>query len=248
MKPELIQGGRLGPQSWASVGSRIPEVKKCQNSLWIRHLRITNAITLYDQPVLPALVLAGGASSRMGTPKALLTAPDGRSFVARVVSTLAAAGVTEIVVVTGVEHEAIVSMVELERPPIAPRFVRNPDPSRGQLSSLWVGLDAVEAAETGGILTTLVDVPMILPGTVAAVVARWMDTRAPIVRPIFEGRRGHPVIFDRSVFGELKAAPLDAGARVVVRAHWADSVDVPVDDPGCVVDVDTPDDYRRLRS
>jgi molybdenum cofactor cytidylyltransferase len=93
---------------------------------------------------------------------------------------------------------------------------------------------------------TLVDVPMLTSGTVRAVVEAWRHTRAPVARPIMEGRRGHPVIFDRQLFDELRSAPLDSGARVVVRAHWPESVDVPVQDPGCLIDVDTPADYRRL--
>ena len=93
---------------------------------------------------------------------------------------------------------------------------------------------------------TLVDVPMLTSGTVRAVVEAWLNTGAPVARPIVEGRRGHPVIFDRQLFDELRSAPLDSGARVVVRAHWAQSVDVPVQDPGCLIDVDTPADYRRL--
>jgi CTP:molybdopterin cytidylyltransferase MocA len=56
------------------------------------------------------------------------------------------------------------------------------------------------------------------------------------------------VIFDRRLFGELRAAPLDEGARIVVRAHWDESVDVPVDDPGALMDIDTPADYQRLRN
>ena len=198
--------------------------------------------------MVPAIILAGGASSRMGRPKALLPTPDGQLFVTRIVHTLAEAGVRDIVVVTGFEHDAIVAAVEPAGLSARPRVVRNPDPSRGQLSSLWAGLDAAVADDTPAVLVTLVDVPMISAATVAAVLQRWRDGRAPIVRPLFHGRRGHPVVFDRSVFGELRAAPLDQGARVVVHAHVHDAVDVPVDDPGCIVDVDTAEEYRRLLS
>lgn len=197
--------------------------------------------------MLPAVILAGGASSRMGRPKALLPTPDGELFVTRIVQTLAEAGLHDVVVVTGFEHEAIVAAVESGRVSMRPRVVRNPDPDRGQLSSLWCGLDAAVADDTPAVLVTLVDVPMISTVTVAAVLDRWRETRAPIVRPLFQGRRGHPVIFGRSVFGELRAAPLDQGARVVVHAHLHEAVDVPVDDPGCVADVDTFEDYRRLK-
>ena len=181
----------------------------------------------------------------MGTPKALLRTPDGPTFIGRVVRTLAAAGLRDLIVVTGVEHARIVAAVESDAT-VTPRFVRNPDPARGQLSSLWCGLEAAEGPSTEGVLVTLVDVPMISRTTVAAVVERWRETRAPIVRPLCQGRRGHPVVFDRAVFDELRQAPLDQGARVVIQAHRQDAVDVAVDDPGCLVDVDTSDDYRRL--
>ena len=196
--------------------------------------------------MLPAVILAGGASSRMGTPKALLRAPDGPPFIGRVVRTLAAAGLRDLIVVTGVEHERIVAAVESDAT-VRPRFVRNPDPSRGQLSSLWCGLDVAETPATEGLLMTLVDVPMISLSTVTAVVTRWRETRAPIVRPLYNGRRGHPVVFDRAVFDELRQAPLEEGARVVIHAHRQDAIDVQVDDPGCLVDVDTQADYNRLQ-
>jgi molybdenum cofactor cytidylyltransferase len=104
---------------------------------------------------------------------------------------------------------------------------------------------ATERSE--GLLVTLVDVPMIAASTVAAVVDTWHRTRAPIVRPLVDGRRGHPVVFDRAVFAELRHAPLEEGARRVVRAHWGDAIDVPVEDRGCLIDIDTPADYEQLR-
>ena len=92
---------------------------------------------------------------------------------------------------------------------------------------------------------TLVDVPLVTPATIELVIAAWSRTGAPIVRPSFGERRGHPVIFDRAVFDELRRAPLDVGARAVLSAHYHEIVNVPVDDPGCLVDVDTPEDYAR---
>ncbi|HVZ19727.1 MAG TPA: nucleotidyltransferase family protein [Vicinamibacterales bacterium] len=195
--------------------------------------------------MLPAIVLAGGASSRMGQPKALLPAPDGLPFVVRIVRTLEQAGALDVVVVTGFEHASIVEALAAAGAP-GTRVVRNPDPARGQLSSLWCGLDAIDTS-AAAVLMTLIDVPLIQPSTVSAVVARWQATGAPIVRPLFDGRRGHPVVFDRAVFDALRTAPIEKGARAVVEAYRAESVDVAVDDPGCIADVDTMDDYRRLR-
>jgi molybdenum cofactor cytidylyltransferase len=193
------------------------------------------------------VILAAGASTRMGSPKALLTTPNGRSFVAAIVRALVAAEVRDIVVVTGADHDSVVQAVERDDPPIQPRFARNADPARGQLSSLWVGMDAAVQDDTAALLVTLVDVPLIDPATVTRVIEEWQRTRAPVVRPAIGDRHGHPVIFDRRVFGELRAAPLAAGAKTVVRGHAHEVVDVPVTDEGCLVDVDTPRDYAALR-
>ena len=196
--------------------------------------------------MLPAVILAGGDSSRMGSPKALLRDPAGHTFVGRIAASFAEAGLAPIVIVTGRHHDRIAAAIASVDPGGAVRLVRNPDPSRGQLSSLWVAMDEVCDAGTEAIAVTLVDVPMVLPSTVRAVVEAWRRTRAPVVRPAVGVRRGHPVIFDRAVFEELRNTPLDAGARVVVRAHADAEVAVPVDDPGCIVDVDTPGDYQDL--
>ena len=195
--------------------------------------------------MLLGLVLAAGESTRMGSPKALLLDPDGRPFVARVARTLHAAGLTDIVIVTGAAHAGIVSAVARDLC-AGVRFARNPDPSRGQLSSLLTGMDAAAGSGTEGLLVTLVDVPFVGESTVRAVTDAWQASRAPIVRPAIGDRHGHPVIFDRAVFDELRDAPLAGGAKTVVRAHAAEILNVFVDDEGCLVDVDTPEDYRAL--
>jgi molybdenum cofactor cytidylyltransferase len=182
----------------------------------------------------------------MGSPKALLASPDGRPFVTRIVHTLREAGIVEVVVVTGRDHDALVEV--LSRGPSAPLIAHNPAPSRGQLSSLLIGMDAVVREDTDAILVTLVDVPMVAVSTVARVVTAWKGRRAPIVRPAIGTRHGHPVIFDRALFNELRHAPIDAGAKSVVRTHERDLLNVPVDDEGCLIDLDTPDDYRKLIS
>jgi molybdenum cofactor cytidylyltransferase len=184
----------------------------------------------------------------MGTPKALLPDAEGRPFVARIVRSLAAAGLGAIVVVTGTQHDAIDSVLRDDDPPVFPVLARNPDPSRGQLSSLWVGMDKAVGPETEALLMTLVDVPLIRVSTVAAVVDAWRRERAPIVRPVLGARHGHPVVFDRSVFDDIRRAPLDEGVKAVFRSHAARVVNVPVTDQGCLVDVDTPADYEALRN
>ena len=197
--------------------------------------------------VLSAVILAAGDSTRMGSPKAALLTPDGATFVGRVVTTLRDAGVDDLVIVTGNHHDAVVESIARDHRSTRPRIVRNPDPSRGQLSSLLTGMEIVVTPQTDAMLVTLVDVPLVRVSTVTAVIGAWRRTRPPIVRPAIGDRHGHPVIFDRVLLDELRRAPLDAGAKSVVRAHEHEIVNVPVDDEGCVRDVDTPADYEEMR-
>ena len=197
--------------------------------------------------MLSAVILAAGDSTRMGSPKAALLTPDGATFVGRLVTTLRDAGVDDLVIVTGRHHDAVVESIARDHRSTTPRIVRNPDPSRGQLSSLLTGMEIVMTPQTDAMLMTLVDVPLVRVSTVTAVIDEWRRTRAPIVRPAIGDRHGHPVIFDRVLFDELRRAPLDAGAKSVVRAHEHEIVNVPVDDEGCVRDVDTPSDYEEMR-
>jgi molybdenum cofactor cytidylyltransferase len=196
--------------------------------------------------VLSAIVLAAGESTRMGSPKAVLTAPDGLPFVARIVNAFHDAKVDDVTVVTGRDHAAIVDA--LARAGVEARLARNHDPSRGQLSSLWTGMDAAVTDATAAILMTLVDVPLLSGATITAVIDTWRRARPLIARPAIGERHGHPVLFDRRLFDELRRAPLDTGAKAVVRAHADAIVNVAVADEGCLVDVDTPQEYRDLCS
>jgi molybdenum cofactor cytidylyltransferase len=183
----------------------------------------------------------------MGSPKALLADPDGDPFVVRIVRTLSTAGLTDITIVAGLHHHAIVEALDRYGQQAVARVIRNPYPSRGQLSSLVHGLDA-SPADIEGVLATLVDVPMVEPATVRAVVKAWSLRRASIVRPAIGTRHGHPVIFDRRLFGALRTASPHEGAKGVIRSYAEQIENVPVDDTGCLVDIDTPEDYERLRT
>ena len=197
---------------------------------------------------VPGVILAGGRSSRMGRPKALLPVDGRDTFVGRLVRTLRAAGVAEVVVVAaaGGPVEAIRGVLAATRP--APRIALNPDPSRGQLSSLLAGLEAVDRPGVDALLMTLVDVPLVEVSTVRALLDAYARSRAPVVRPVREAdaAHGHPVIFDRSLFGALRDADPAQGAKPVVRARAAETENVPVDDRGAFLDIDTPADYRRV--
>jgi CTP:molybdopterin cytidylyltransferase MocA len=196
--------------------------------------------------MLSGVILAAGDSTRMGSPKALLLTRRGTPFVVSIAETFAAAGIDDIVVVTGRDHDRIAAVLAAARSTPSPRIARNSDPSRGQLSSLLTAMDVAIAPDTEALVVTLVDIPLLTVETIERVVSAWRRTRAPIVRPVIGHRHGHPVVFDRRVFEDLRQAPLDRGAKAVVRAHAAELLNVPVTDEGCLVDVDTPGDYEAL--
>ena len=93
---------------------------------------------------------------------------------------------------------------------------------------------------------TLVDVPLVRPSTVAEVITAWRRTRAPIVRPASGELHGHPVMFDRSIFADLRAADPNTGAKAVFAIHRDRIVNVEVKDAGAFEDIDTPADYRKV--
>jgi CTP:molybdopterin cytidylyltransferase MocA len=113
------------------------------------------------------------------------------------------------------------------------------------LSSLIRGLDAVDGPDVAAVLVTLVDVPLVAPETVQSVLRAWRETQAPIVRPARGGSHGHPVLFARCLFTELREADPTLGAKPVVRAHASAIVNVPVEDAGAFFDLDDREDYAR---
>src|SRR5271155_4016041 len=158
------------------------------------------------------LLLAAGESRRMGYPKPLLRV-DGVSFLAK--SAAAMLEVTDrLIVVLGAHADRVAAAV-----PDDPRVTvaLNPGFHRGQLSSLKAGLAQVSPA-ADAVLVHLADHPLVRLDTFKAMVAEYEHGQSAIVIARYQGRRGHPVIFDRSLFGELRGAPEDQGARVVVNA------------------------------
>lgn len=192
-----------------------------------------------------AVILAAGASARMGRPKATLPLSHrADTFLSRIVRSLGAAGLPDIVVVTGAaEDEVRRAGGRYDR---RVRFVHNARWQEGQLTSLLAGLDDNPTRDLEAALVTLVDVPLVTPETIAAVVHAWRHSRAPLVRPARGATHGHPVIFDRSLFDELRAADPARGAKSIVRAHAHEILEVAVDDPGAFVDVDTREEYAAM--
>lgn len=187
------------------------------------------------------IVLAAGRSSRMGEPKALLRL-HGETFLERAIDILAEGGCDSV--------SAVLAPGEAARQPgeIARRKgaipVENPLPDAEQIDSLRVGLaslpDAVEAA-----VVLPVDHPLAEARTVREIIRAFRASGQPIIRPVYNDRPGHPVLFARALWEELAEPALDEGARDVIHAHAEEILDVAIGDRGVSVDIDTPDDYRR---
>ena len=179
----------------------------------------------------------------MGKPKALLPHADGvTTFVAHAIRTAHAAGVANVLVIGRPHDDALRGEVERE----GASLVINPEPDRGQLSSLLVGLDEVTGRfDAEAVMVIPVDVPMVTAEDLRGLLARAASSAAPIVRAVAGGRHGHPVIVKRGVFSELRDADPSVGARAVIHRDPSRVLDVDVGEPGVAFDVDTPDDYRR---
>lgn len=192
--------------------------------------------------MVSGILLAGGASNRMGRPKALLTY-RGVPFLRAVAEALLAGGVEELVAVLNPDVSGLPEVLPADA---RVRSVAAPPASAGQLASLHAGLHALSPASEA-VLLALVDQPGVRPETIAALIQAFRATGGPLLQPVHAGRRGHPVCFARALYSELLAAPEAEGARAVVRRHRDVLREVPVDDPAIHQDVDRPEDFACLR-
>ncbi|TMB67246.1 MAG: nucleotidyltransferase family protein [Deltaproteobacteria bacterium] len=195
--------------------------------------------------MIAAVVLAAGESSRMGRPKALLPI-DGVRFIEKIVSSFQSTKVGKILVVLG--HNAEEMRQKIADLPVL--IVVNNEYKKGQLSSLVAAIRDIQSrqssAELDGILVHLVDHPYVNPILVDVMIDRFYESKKLIVVPRYHGRRGHPVIFSRSLFSELLNAALDQGAKTVVHAHQKDTLEIDTEDEGVTIDIDTPEEYRQF--
>ncbi len=190
--------------------------------------------------MLAAVILSGGGSSRMGSPKALLPY-QGRPFLEHLlqVTTHPKIGVRRVVL--GAHAEAIGKGVILKPDEV----VINAEWQRGQLSSIQLALRSLPAG-TDGMLVCPVDHPLVSTSLVNGLVDQFYASHAPVVIPVFEGRRGHPVIFSAALYGELENASHELGARSVVWAHKEEVNEYITAEEGCVVNLNDPATFTRM--
>ncbi|MBX3249000.1 MAG: nucleotidyltransferase family protein [Myxococcales bacterium] len=178
------------------------------------------------------VVLAAGASTRAGGPKALACF-GGEPLVARAIRTAHEGGCREVLVVTAAPWGGAIAAVAARR---GAWTAHNSRPERGMLSSLQIAL--LRAIAHHAVLVSLVDHPHVQPRTVRALIAAWRLSGASLVRPRHQGRRGHPYVVDARLVAPLLDLPPTASPRALFGS-LSDARELEVDDPGVLEDLDT---------
>jgi molybdenum cofactor cytidylyltransferase len=184
------------------------------------------------------IILAAGEAKRFGSPKQLLDY-HGKPFIRNVAETALAAGLSQVVVVTGANAEVVETVVR----DLAITMVRNPGWQSGQSSSIRAGLGTLPPA-IGSALFLLADQPQVTPTVIRALVEQHSLELAPILAPLVQDRRANPVLFDRGTFPDLMGLTGDVGGRAVFSKYPVTYL--PWHDESLLFDVDDPIDYQKL--
>ncbi len=196
------------------------------------------------------VVPAAGRSTRMGNPKPLLDA-DGATFLERTVAALREGGADPVVV--GVrDHRGPIHAAARKTGAhvVAPDRVEDGPIATVRAAVEWATSPPAEGdtdRPVQALLLLPVDHPRVKGRTVGRLVEAFLaaDPSPPLVIPVHDDRSGHPVLFHASLFSELREEGLAEGARTVVHRHRSRALEVPVDDRGVLVDIDTLPEYRR---
>lgn len=185
---------------------------------------------------LSAVILAAGRSQRMGRNKSLLPLGD-KTILQQVLLALSAAQPDSILVVLGTQGEAVAESLA----DWAVSIVWNPVPDSDMTASLRTALAALPQKDHG-VIIGLGDQPLITPATYRRLADHYRAHPDAIVQPRCNGRMGHPVLLPSALLRELTNYPT---LRDLLTEHVARRHPVDVDDPGILMDLDTPEDYQR---
>jgi molybdenum cofactor cytidylyltransferase len=184
------------------------------------------------------IILAAGGSSRFGEPKQLLQW-RGEPLIRHVADTALKAGLSPVSVVVGSSAEEVKSALIDHQV----RIVNNPEWETGLSSSIKAGITSLPK-EVGGVVFMQADQPHIPPAIIERLVEAHEVILSPIIAPQINGQRGNPVLFDLSTFSDLLSLEGDIGGRALFErfpVQW-----VPWHDQNILMDIDSPDDYRKF--
>jgi molybdenum cofactor cytidylyltransferase len=187
------------------------------------------------------VILAAGESTRMGYPKALL--PLGNDiFLNRILRIVRGIGLYDPNIVLGKSASLITPYIASG---FDPKILINPDPDRGQLSSIQIGLANI-APESDAALIWPVDIPAVSADLVSRLAELFIKSTSLICIPVCGNKRGHPAIFHRILFREFMEAPLTEGPKKILSRHQQETSTLAVQEPTTIKDIDTPSDYMEL--
>lgn len=177
----------------------------------------------------------------MGTPKQLL--PWGKTIILQqVIDNATASHLAQVILVLGSRAAEIADKITLSP---KTRIVINKDHLEGMSSSVICGIKNAPAGAEAFMLL-LGDQPFITPAIIDRVLDEYQKSKPGIVIPVYNGKRGHPVIFSAKYKPELLAIA-DNGAKAVVNNHPGDVLEIPLDAPEILTDIDTPQDYQKAK-
>lgn len=189
-------------------------------------------------PKVSAVVLAAGASRRMGCCKQQLPVKN-LTMIEHVVNNVLESSFDDIVIVLGFMANELMKVITSRKA----KVVINQKYRLGLSSSLKAGLDAV-SARSNAIIFIHADMPLVEPYVFDSLIKEYRKTHALITIPTYKGRRGNPVLFDMSLADEIRRVTGDVGARIVVKRHSEDVHEVEVGSLGVLFDVDTKKQFR----
>ena len=188
------------------------------------------------------IILAAGESKRMGRPKMLL--PWENSTILETVVWKALSSRSEgVLVVLGADRNKIERLIW--RAPV--RSVYNEDFAKGMLSSVRTGLKNIPAKAEAAVIA-LGDQPHIPQESFDLLIDSYKTSEKGILLPTFRGRRGHPILIDMKYREEIFQMEESLGLKGILRAHPDDILEVPINDPGILKDIDTAEDYNSMLS
>ncbi|HWP47086.1 MAG TPA: molybdenum cofactor cytidylyltransferase [Candidatus Limnocylindrales bacterium] len=193
--------------------------------------------------MVSAILLAAGESKRMGRPKQLLLV-DGQPIVVQSLRNLIASQVDEVILVLGYYAELILAEVQRYFQK-GFKIVVNPYYREGMSRSLQEGLKQVNK-ESEAVLIALADQPFVETQSLNKIIQAYHNTPYGIIVPTYGGRRGNPVLLSLKYRQEMESLTGDVGCREILKRYREDILEVEVDSPGILKDIDTPVDYQSL--